>query len=339
MNTKKMNTRRNKMTEHLKLLPFIIVLLFIFSSCHPTYVVQQPSPSSPPPPPPQPVVQTVAPPPWAPVYDNEQQVHYYYLPDIGVYYDVWRQQYIYNDNGEWFFSPSLPQSYDWYDINDAYVVVLGYQTYNPWMQHNYYVSSYPAYYYRNNPNYVNGPGGPNGGGYMRGYNENAQTMMYNNRPSNPGPRNRNREDYMYNRRPSPPSQPSSPERPDNYHNQGQSDTHQLEQRNMNTNVPPDYKRPEENARPGASQSNQRPVENARPGYPQTNQRTEESTRPNNPNNQTRVNPQPVSNTQKVQQPLSNTQKVQQPGVNNKKTNVPPPHKVNPDNKGEEKKDK
>ncbi len=326
---------RNKTMNQLKHFSYLIILLFIINSCGPTYVVQQPAP--PPPPPPQPVAQVVAPPPWAPVYPNESQVHYYYLPDIGVYYDVWRQQYIYNVDGQWLFSPALPPSYDWYDINDAYVVVLSYNSYNPWMQHNYYVSSYPAYYYRNNPNYVSGPGGSAGGGYMRGYNENEKIIMYNNRPANPGPRYRNREDYNYNRRPSNTSQPSGNERFNNVPNQSQPGNYQQEQRSINTNGQSNYQRSEENFKPNNSQNIQRSEENFKPNNTLNNQKPEENFKPNNTlNNQKQeinANNQNKSNTV---QP-SNKVTVKQVPANAQKKVGQPPQKVNNDKRTEEKK--
>src|SRR6187431_1379452 len=57
-----------------------------------------------------------APPPvWGPVgYD---EVEYYYLPDIQVYYDIRLAQYIYFGNGKWIRSAYLPsrcRSYDLY---------------------------------------------------------------------------------------------------------------------------------------------------------------------------------------------------------------------------------
>ncbi len=185
MITRQINNQDPSLRRKIVLITIIMFfsLAFMCVSCGPTYVVQQTAP----PPPPEPVVVV---PPWAPLYENESQIHYYYFPDIGVYYDVWRQQFIYNDNGAWYFTPVLPASYDWYDLNTAYVVVINYQTVNPWMQHSVYVSNYPPYYYRNNTTiinnntYVNG-GGP--GGPPRGYNENAKTVMYKNRPGNTHP--------------------------------------------------------------------------------------------------------------------------------------------------------
>ena len=64
-----------------------------------------------------------APPPvWGPVgYD---EVEYYYLPDIEVYYDIRQAQYIYFGNGRWIHSRYLPRHCRNYDLQHGYKVVL-----------------------------------------------------------------------------------------------------------------------------------------------------------------------------------------------------------------------
>jgi hypothetical protein len=132
-------------------------------------------------PPPQPP----PPPAWAPPYDDVSEVHYYYLPDYEVYYDVWNREYIYLEDGNWVFSYYMPPAYANYDLNNAFVVVLDYQVREPWRQHQLYASHYPRYYYRtvyynsttaNNATIVN-----NNGGSVRGFNENARRVIYDNR--------------------------------------------------------------------------------------------------------------------------------------------------------------
>lgn len=86
-------------------------------------------------------------PPWAPPYDNPQFVRYYYLPDIEVYYDVWNQEFVYLDDGNWIFVRSLPPMYAGFDLYNCFVVVLDDHVFEPWMHHQYYVSHYPRYYY------------------------------------------------------------------------------------------------------------------------------------------------------------------------------------------------
>ncbi|WP_157580310.1 hypothetical protein [Segetibacter koreensis] len=86
-------------------------------------------------------------PPWAPAY--YPGVRYYYLPDIEVYYDLSRQQFVYFGNGQWIFSPALPSIYAGYDLFNGFVVALNFRVFQPWMRHHYYVYHYPHYYYRN----------------------------------------------------------------------------------------------------------------------------------------------------------------------------------------------
>jgi hypothetical protein len=84
---------------------------------------------------------------WGPVgYDY---VNYYYLPDLGVYYDVPRGLFVYFDFGRWNFAPSLPAMYGHYDLYHSYKVVINDR--NPWMRNNYYYSHYRSYRGRYQP--------------------------------------------------------------------------------------------------------------------------------------------------------------------------------------------
>lgn len=104
-------------------------------------------------------------PDWAPPYDNPNLVRYYYFPDIEVYYDVWNQDFVYLEDGDWVFSAALPAIYAGFDLYDCFIVVLDYRVYEPWMHHHYYVSHYPRYYYRSFYNVSNTY-------EIRGFNEN-----------------------------------------------------------------------------------------------------------------------------------------------------------------------
>jgi hypothetical protein len=95
----------------------------------------------PPPPPPRP-----SPPPvWGPVgYD---EVEYYYLPDIQVYYDIRLAQYIYFGNGKWVRSRYLPSYCRNYDLHHGYKVVLAdYHGHSPYTHfHDHKVKYYKGY--------------------------------------------------------------------------------------------------------------------------------------------------------------------------------------------------
>ncbi len=78
---------------------------------------------------------------WGPTgYDN---VQYYYLPDIDAYYSVDRQQFIYNERGQWVFRPSLPPRYGNYDLYNGYKVVVNER--DPWLRNSTYARQYRQY--------------------------------------------------------------------------------------------------------------------------------------------------------------------------------------------------
>jgi hypothetical protein len=62
------------------------------------------------------------PPVWGPV--GNDNVEYYYLPDIEVYYDIRASQYIYFGNGHWIRVGKLPKHCRNYDLYHGYKVVL-----------------------------------------------------------------------------------------------------------------------------------------------------------------------------------------------------------------------
>lgn len=62
------------------------------------------------------------PPAWGPVgYNN---VRYYYIPDLEIYYDVQRSNYIYFTDNRWVRLNYLPSRYRNYDLYSGYKVVL-----------------------------------------------------------------------------------------------------------------------------------------------------------------------------------------------------------------------
>lgn len=82
-----------------------------------------------------PKVVIASPPEWGPVgYD---EVEYYYLPDIQVYYDIRLSQYIYFGNGKWIRSRNLPSRCRNYDLYHGYKVVLtDYHGHSPYSHFN-----------------------------------------------------------------------------------------------------------------------------------------------------------------------------------------------------------
>jgi len=84
---------------------------------------------------------------WGPVGYN--YVNYYYLPDLGVYYDVPRGLFVYFDFGRWNYGPALPASYGRYDLYHCYKVVINDR--DPWMRDDYYRYHYASYRGRYQP--------------------------------------------------------------------------------------------------------------------------------------------------------------------------------------------
>jgi len=104
----------------------IIGLLFLGTGSIQAQVSVNVNIGTPPPPvvvvKPQPKVVVVSPPEWGPAgYDN---MEYYYLPDIQVYYDIRLAQYIYFGGGKWIRSPRLPAYCRNYNLYNGYKVVL-----------------------------------------------------------------------------------------------------------------------------------------------------------------------------------------------------------------------
>jgi len=110
-------------------------------------------------------------PTWAPAYENPNQVQYYYLPDLEVYYDVWNHEFVYLEDGNWLFSATLPAVYGNYDLYGGHVVILDYRVHQPWMHHELYVSHYPRYYHHSV--YVGGKGE-----YSTAFDENSRKSYY-----------------------------------------------------------------------------------------------------------------------------------------------------------------
>ena len=85
------------------------------------------------------------PPSWGPQgYDDDR---YYYLPDIDIYYDVVKSQYISDNNGKWVRESRLPARYRNYDFYSGYKVVLtDYKGNSPYNYHTKHRKDYPKGY-------------------------------------------------------------------------------------------------------------------------------------------------------------------------------------------------
>ena len=80
-------------------------------------------------------------PAWGPTgYDH---VDFYYLPDINVYYDVVRAQYVYPSGNQWIYGQNLPARYRNFDIYNSYKVVVNEA--RPYLHNSVYVTKYAKY--------------------------------------------------------------------------------------------------------------------------------------------------------------------------------------------------
>ena len=79
---------------------------------------------------------------WGPVgYDHAD---FYYFPDIEMYYDIPRRQYIYMDHGRWTFSDgALPARYRNFDLYHSYKVVINEP--RPYLHHDVYRARYASF--------------------------------------------------------------------------------------------------------------------------------------------------------------------------------------------------
>jgi hypothetical protein len=93
------------------------------------------------------------------------------MPDIETYYDLTDQDFVYLNNGQWLFSPTLPSMYSGYDLFNGFVISLNINVFQPWMHHQYYVSNYPRYYYHNVYKDIDYK-------TIRGFNENERKPIY-----------------------------------------------------------------------------------------------------------------------------------------------------------------
>jgi hypothetical protein len=80
-------------------------------------------------------------PQWGP--SGYEYANYYYLPDIDVYYNVPRRQFVYLHAGRWVFGASLPDYCRSYDLYRGHKVVINAEA--PYNRCDYYRGQYGRY--------------------------------------------------------------------------------------------------------------------------------------------------------------------------------------------------
>lgn len=83
-------------------------------------------------------------------YRNNDDMNYYYLPEIEAYYEVNSATFIYNSPRGWIRSSNLPEYCRDYDVNRGYKVAINYRGNSPYA--NFY-SDRQKYYRNDNRNY------------------------------------------------------------------------------------------------------------------------------------------------------------------------------------------
>lgn len=105
------------------LIPLAILSLVLISSCTGTRSAQDD------------VYTSYSPPPWAPAYGYRASTRYVFFPEIGVYYDLYQNNYIYPYGNTWVVVQSLPPAYSSYDLRRLRQQQLSHrrdpQRYNP----------------------------------------------------------------------------------------------------------------------------------------------------------------------------------------------------------------
>ena len=77
--------------------------------------------------------------PWYASDDN-----YYYLPEQGVYYNVNRRMYVFQNNNQWVYAPNLPSRYRGFNWKNSHYVQV--RDRSPFDYHNAYASRYDRNY-------------------------------------------------------------------------------------------------------------------------------------------------------------------------------------------------
>ncbi len=75
--------------------------------------------------------------------------NYYYMPQIGVYYDISAHQYVYASKKGWVHDNSLPARYHQYDIAHGYKVALNQPS--PWLHDDELRARYARHKRRQRP--------------------------------------------------------------------------------------------------------------------------------------------------------------------------------------------
>lgn len=123
--------------------------------------------------------------------DKDDEVRYYYLPEIEAYYDVNSASFIYHSPRGWIRTAYLPEYCRNYDVNRGYKVGISYTGRNPYVNFNY---DRQKYYRNNGRNYREEYYQP------RNRRNDYAAVSHNNRNENRSDYNRNDDNRWNNNR-------------------------------------------------------------------------------------------------------------------------------------------
>ncbi|MBB3055959.1 hypothetical protein [Mucilaginibacter gotjawali] len=136
-------------------------------------------------------------PDWGPTgYNN---AGYYYIPDIGAYYDVNAHEYIYMEHNAWVHRGYLPPRYRNYNLYGGYKVVINDR--DPWLRDNDYRGRYASYRGRHDQAMIRNSRDARYRNHWMGVrNERMRNQNIRARRENMRERNMNRRDRNMNQR-------------------------------------------------------------------------------------------------------------------------------------------
>ena len=133
-------------------------------------------------------------PDWGPVGFNNAS--YYYIPDVGAYYDVNAHEYIYFENNAWVHRGYLPPRYRNYNLYGGYKVVINDR--NPWLRDNDYRTRYAGYRGRHDQPMIRDSHDSRYANHWRDARQNQRANHLNARARNENIRNRNENQRAQN---------------------------------------------------------------------------------------------------------------------------------------------
>jgi len=178
-------------------------------------------------------VQAEAVPAWVPA-NTSPDIRFYFIPEIGIYYDAFVGDYVYRNGIYWVYSPVLPHAHLHFDLYDANIVFLSVGVVSPWHYHSYYVAHYPVYYFIGVDFYASHHGyrfyNENGIGFYGPHKHVKYNVHYTVQNHYKGGREKFKYDYSVHKKnqAAEPGTGGRKEKPDNYRDEIKTDKQRKE---------------------------------------------------------------------------------------------------------------